>query len=97
MASLAITYSALGRLKDALVLFEKSLEICRIALPENHPQKGTLCFNFSIHLGRTGYTHRATEMAWEALRIFQATLPPSHPDVKKAQDYIRQIELTRRK
>ncbi len=28
-------------------------------------------------------------MSREALRIFQATLPPSHPNVKQAQDLVR--------
>jgi hypothetical protein len=40
MCSLAVSYSAVGRLKDALVMGEKSLEfLCRV-LPENHPDIG---------------------------------------------------------
>ncbi len=40
MSSLATTYSALGRHRDALVLEEKTLEIRRRVLPENHPDIG---------------------------------------------------------
>ena len=37
---LANTYSALGRLQDALTLKEKTLEFQRRVLPENHPSIG---------------------------------------------------------
>jgi hypothetical protein len=40
MANLANTYSALGRHQDALVMKEKTLEIHRRVLPENHPSIG---------------------------------------------------------
>ena len=40
MYNLAITYSALGRHQDALVMKEKTLEFRRRVLPENHPEIG---------------------------------------------------------
>jgi len=40
MSNLAITYDALGRHQDALVLKEKTLEFRRRVLPENHPDIG---------------------------------------------------------
>jgi hypothetical protein len=40
MHNLAITYSALGRHQDALVMREKTLEFQRRVLPENHPDIG---------------------------------------------------------
>ncbi len=40
MSSLALTYRALGRHQDALVLQEKTLEFQRRVLPENHPSIG---------------------------------------------------------
>ncbi len=40
MSSLAVTYSALGRHQDALVMGEKTLEFRRRVLPENHPDIG---------------------------------------------------------
>jgi hypothetical protein len=32
--------------------------------------------------------HRALEFAREALRIYQATLPPSHPRITQAQELV---------
>ena len=92
MSSLAVTCSALGRHQDALVLHEKTLEFQRRVLPENHPDIGTSCFNISLSYRQAGDFHRAIERAREALRIWQATLPPSHPQVKTAQEQVRQIE-----
>jgi hypothetical protein len=40
MKNLAVTYSALGRHQDALVMKEKTLEFERRVLPENHPDIG---------------------------------------------------------
>jgi hypothetical protein len=40
MGFLGNTYSALGRHQDALVLQEKTLELHRRVLPENHPDIG---------------------------------------------------------
>jgi hypothetical protein len=40
MHNLAVTYGALGRHQDALVLHEKTLEFYRRVLPENHPNIG---------------------------------------------------------
>jgi hypothetical protein len=92
MGNLATTYSALGRHQDALVLEEKTLEFRRRVLPENHPDIGTSCFNISISYGQAGDFHRAIEKAREALRIWQAALPPSHPHVKMAQERVSQLE-----
>ena len=40
MGNLATTYGKLGRHQDALVLEEKTLELFRRVLPENHPDVG---------------------------------------------------------
>ena len=98
MSSLAVTCSALGRHQDALLLKEKSLEFQRRVLPENHPDIGTSCFNISLSYRQAGDFHRAIERAREALRIWQAALPPSHPHVEQARMLVRQIEgnITRR-
>ena len=44
MNNLAVTYSALGRHQDALVMKEKTLEFQRRVLPENHPLIGATEF-----------------------------------------------------
>jgi hypothetical protein len=42
MSNLADTYTALGRHRDALALKEKTLELFRSVLPENHRQIGVM-------------------------------------------------------
>ena len=95
MNNLASTYGALGRLQDALVLHKQTLEFRRRVLPENHSDIGSSCFNLSlsyVRYGQVGDFHRAIERAREALRIWQAALPPSHPHVKMAQELVLEIE-----
>ena len=86
------SYHKLGWHQDALVLQEKTLEFRRRMLPENHPEIGTSCFNISLSYRQAGDFHRAMARAREALRIFQAALPPSHSHVKTAQELVRLIE-----
>ncbi len=40
MGNLALTYSDLGRLEDALAMQERALEFYRCVLPEDHPDIG---------------------------------------------------------
>ena len=49
MSNLANTYSALGRHRDALVLFQETLEFRQRVLPKKHPQIGdcTSCVTFT--------------------------------------------------
>ncbi len=92
MGNLASTYGALGRHQDALVLHEKTLQFRRRVLPENHPDIGITCYNLSAILAQVGDFPRAIERAREALCIWQATMPPSHPRVVLAQEQLRKIE-----
>ena len=92
MNNLAVTYLALGRLHDALALQEKTLEIQRLALPANHPSTGVLCLNISETLNHIGDFHRSIERAREAMLIFQASLPASHPYVQRARKQVESID-----
>ena len=92
MSNLAVAYSALGRLQDALVMREKTLEFQRRVLPANHPQLGFECLNLGINLHKVGDLHRALLFAREALRVLQATLPSTHPRVADAQELVRRCE-----
>jgi hypothetical protein len=98
MTNLAGTYSALVRHQDALVMMEKTLEFRRRVLPDNHPYIGISCLNFCISCHKVGDLHRGLQFAREALRIFQATLLPSHPHVTQAQQLVLRFEddFTRR-
>jgi hypothetical protein len=92
MSNLANTYTKLGRHQDALVLKEKTLEFQRRVLPENHFLLGISCYNMSQSYFQARNFHLAIERAREALRIFRATLPPSHPHVEQAQELVRITE-----
>ncbi len=92
MGNLANTYLILGRHQDALAMQEKTLEFRRRVLPDNHPDIGISCLNLGISCRKVGDLHRALQFAREALRIFQATLPPSHPHVTHAQQLVLRFE-----
>ena len=92
MGNLANTYDALGRHQDSLELKEKTLEFKRRVLPANHPEIAMTCFCLSGSLARAGNFRRAILYAREALHVYQATLPPSHPHVESALGRVSQIE-----
>ena len=92
MNNLSRAFFACGRRQDALAMKEKTLEFRRRVLPENHPDIGISCFNLGISCHKVGDLHRALQFAREALRIFQATLPPSHPHVTQAQQLVLRYE-----
>jgi hypothetical protein len=48
--------------------------------------------NLSFSYMTSGSLPRALECAREALRIWQASLPPGHEDVAKAQSLVRRLE-----
>jgi hypothetical protein len=48
--------------------------------------------NISCSYETSGSLPRALECAREALRIWQASLPPGHEDVADAQSQIRRLE-----
>ena len=92
MNNLSRTYFALGRHQDALAMGEKTLGFRRRVLPDNHPDIGISCFNLGNSCHKVGDLHRALQFAREALSIFQATLPPSHPLVTHAQQLVLRYE-----
>jgi hypothetical protein len=92
MHNLACKYSNLGRHQDSLVLREKTLEFQRRVLPVNHPDIVRSCFDISFSYRECGDFHRALQSACEALRMWQATLPLSHPYINRAKQLIQVIE-----
>ena len=49
-------------------------------------------YNISFSYEQAGDLDRAIECAREALRIWQAALPPGHEDVVDAQKRVRDLE-----
>jgi tetratricopeptide (TPR) repeat protein len=91
MINLAVTYSDLGRHEDALAMQESVLEFSRRFLPPRHPHIATSLYNMSLSYELAGNA-QAVECAREALSIWKAALPPSHPDVIDAAELVRRLE-----
>ncbi len=53
---------------------------------------GTALYNLSFSYETSGSLPRALECAREALRIWQASLPPGHEDVADAQSRVCGLE-----
>ena len=53
---------------------------------------GLAMYNISLSYEQTGDMSRAMECAREALRIWQAALPPGHEDVVAAEKLLRRLE-----
>jgi hypothetical protein len=50
------------------------------------------CYNISFSYEDSGALPRALEAAREALRIWQAALPPGHEDVTDAEERVRDLQ-----
>jgi tetratricopeptide (TPR) repeat protein len=92
MSNLAAIYRALGLHEDALSMDESALEIRRRVLPPRHPDIATSLYNTSLCYEEAGNMPRAVECAREALCIWQAALPPSHPRVVAAAKKVCDLE-----
>ena len=57
-----------------------------------HLITGMSLYNISFSYEQAGDLHRAIECAREALRIWQAALPPGHEDVVDAEERVRDLE-----
>ncbi len=55
---------------------------------------GLALYNISCSYEQAGDMSRAMECAREALRIWQAALPPGHEDVLDAEKLVRRLEQT---
>ena len=53
---------------------------------------GMSLYNISFSYEQAGDLHRAIECARQALRIWQAALPPGHEDIVDAQKRVRRLE-----
>jgi hypothetical protein len=57
-----------------------------------HLITGMSLYNISFNYEQAGDLHRAIECAREALRIWQAALPPGHEDIVDAEERVRDLE-----
>ncbi|CAF4317802.1 unnamed protein product, partial [Rotaria sordida] len=75
----------MGEYSKALSLYERSLEIQKIALPPNHPDLATSYSNIGIVYDKMGEYSKALSLYERAFDIDKKALPPNHPDL--ASDY----------
>ena len=59
-----------------------------------HVLPGMSLYNISFSYETSGSLSRALECAREALRIWQASLPPGHERVAAAQSQVRRLQRT---
>ena len=57
-----------------------------------HMITGMSLYNISFSYEQAGDLHRAIECARQALRIWQAALPPGHEDIVDAEELVRRLE-----
>jgi tetratricopeptide (TPR) repeat protein len=71
----------LGKYKEAITLYEKSLEISEKTLPPNYPNLAMSYNNISLVYYNMGDYSKALSYYEKALEIEQQSLPPNHPDL----------------
>jgi tetratricopeptide (TPR) repeat protein len=82
-SNLGLVFLRQGRLDDALVQYEKALEI--------GPHSFSAHYNLGVVLGQKGQLNEAIREFKEALRL-QPDFGPAQIDLAKAQSFIRQRE-----
>jgi tetratricopeptide (TPR) repeat protein len=70
-----------GEYQEAIVFYEKSLEIDQKTLPSNHPDLGVSYHNIGLVYESMGDYSNALSSHEKALEIRQKSLPPNHPDL----------------
>ena len=83
MNNLAELYRSQGRYEDAEVLQQKSLEIHRQVLGENHPSFAISLGNLASLYVQKGDFSEAESFLYQALQIFQQVVGPEHPYTKE--------------
>jgi tetratricopeptide (TPR) repeat protein len=70
-----------GQYAEAIVDFEKSMEISKNSLAPNHPDLAHSYNNIAVVYDKMGDYSKALSYHEKALGIRQQTLPPNHPDL----------------
>jgi hypothetical protein len=80
-------------------LYENMLELRRRVLSADHPDIGMACHDLIVSYHKNMLNNkqhsidkRALELAREALRIWQSTLPPGHNNISVAKKHISELK-----
>jgi tetratricopeptide (TPR) repeat protein len=74
--------------KEAIIFFEKSIEILKKILPANDPNLATSYNNIGSMYNNMGEYSKALSSHEKALAIRQQSLPPNHPDLAMSYNNI---------
>ncbi len=80
-----------GEYKEALIYYEKSLEINKKTLPPNHLYLAVLHNNIGLVYVNVGEYSKALSSHEKALEIRQQSLPPNHPDLASSYGNIGSV------
>ena len=78
--NIGLMYRNMGEYSKALSYYERSLEICKVALPPNHPDLATSYNNIGFVYYNMGEYSKALSSYEQSLEIWKVALPPNHPD-----------------
>jgi tetratricopeptide (TPR) repeat protein len=70
-----------GKYEEAITFYEKSLEIYRKNLPQNHPNFGASYTNIGLVYNSMGEYSKALSSHEKAIEIQNQSLPSNHPDL----------------
>ncbi|CAF5085816.1 unnamed protein product, partial [Rotaria sp. Silwood1] len=77
-----------GQYKQAVSFYEKTLEIERKTLPEDHSSLADTYNNIGGVYDNMGNYSKALEFYDKALKIYEKSLPPNHPDLATSYNNI---------
>lgn len=90
MTNLSSDLAAIGEVRQARQLGEKSVELHRQVRGEDHPCTMAAAANLSLDRRADGDDAGARTLHAEAMQRFEATLSPEHPWARLAADFGRQ-------
>ena len=81
-------YDDMGEYSKALLSYERSLEIRKVALPPNHPDLATSYNNIAAVYYNMGEYSKALSSYERSLEIRKVALPPNHPNLATSYNNI---------
>ncbi|CAF5070901.1 unnamed protein product, partial [Rotaria sp. Silwood1] len=77
-----------GQYEKEITFYEKTLEIERKTLPEDHPSLANIYNNIALAYNNMGDYSKALEFYEKAHQIKEKALPPNHPDLAMSYNNI---------
>ena len=85
---IGLVYEGKGDLENALVQYQKGLEINTRVFGSDHPDVAASYQNIGIVYGKKGDRAAATEMYTKAYHIFLTVLGPHHPRTQGLKPFV---------